>query len=172
MHELGAFKMGPFELMDLIGNDINYKVTETVWSQFYYDPRYKPSLTQKRMVEAGRSDGNPDRDITIIQKETSSAFIHERIMRWEKKSFSVFLVMLINEALDALYFKIASAEDIDLAMTKGVNYPKGLLKWCDELGAKNVLDILQSLYAEYQEERYRPGILLKQLASSDKKIFS
>jgi len=52
MKEIGGFKMGPFELMDLIGNDINYTVTETVWKQFYNDPKYKPSLTQKRLVEA------------------------------------------------------------------------------------------------------------------------
>jgi 3-hydroxybutyryl-CoA dehydrogenase len=52
MREFGGFKMGPFELMDLIGHDVNYVVTETVWKQFYYDPRFKPSLTQKRLLEA------------------------------------------------------------------------------------------------------------------------
>ncbi len=54
MKELGGFKMGPFELMDLIGNDVNYAVTRSVFEAFYYDPRYRPSLTQRRMVEAGR----------------------------------------------------------------------------------------------------------------------
>lgn len=53
MTELGGFRMGPFTLMDYIGNDINYTVTETVFAAFYYDPRYKPSLTQKRHSEAG-----------------------------------------------------------------------------------------------------------------------
>ena len=53
LKEFGGFKMGPFELMDFIGNDINYKVTETVWEQMFYDPRYRPSLTQKRLYEAG-----------------------------------------------------------------------------------------------------------------------
>ncbi len=48
MRELAGFRMGPFQLMDLIGNDINYTVTETVWKSFYYDPRYKPAFTQKR----------------------------------------------------------------------------------------------------------------------------
>jgi 3-hydroxybutyryl-CoA dehydrogenase len=50
---VGGFRMGPFELMDLIGHDVNYVVTETVWSQFYYDPRFKPAITQKRLHEAG-----------------------------------------------------------------------------------------------------------------------
>ncbi len=52
--------MGPFELMDLIGNDINYMVTKTVWESFFYDPRYRPSFTQQRMVQAkwlGRKTG-------------------------------------------------------------------------------------------------------------------
>ncbi|MFN8699857.1 MAG: 3-hydroxyacyl-CoA dehydrogenase NAD-binding domain-containing protein, partial [Flavobacteriales bacterium] len=48
-----GFRMGPFELMDLIGHDVNYTVTETVFHAFYFDPRYRPSLTQKRLVEAG-----------------------------------------------------------------------------------------------------------------------
>jgi 3-hydroxybutyryl-CoA dehydrogenase len=54
MKELGGFRMGPFELMDLIGNDVNYAVTKSVFEAFYYDPRYRPSLTQRRLVEAGR----------------------------------------------------------------------------------------------------------------------
>ena len=53
LKEIGGFKMGPFELMDYIGNDINYTVTKTVFKEFYYDPRYKPSFTQKRLMEAG-----------------------------------------------------------------------------------------------------------------------
>ena len=53
MREIGGFRMGPFQLMDYIGNDINYTVTETVFTAFYFDSRYKPSFTQKRMMEAG-----------------------------------------------------------------------------------------------------------------------
>ena len=53
MTEIGGFKMGPFTLMDYIGNDVNYAVTETVFTSFYYDPRFKPSFTQKRHAEAG-----------------------------------------------------------------------------------------------------------------------
>lgn len=71
------------------------------------------------------------------------------------------LVMLINEAAEALYLKIASREDIDLAMTKGVNYPKGLLKWADEIGLKKVLDEIEKLRETYMEDRYRPSVLLK-----------
>ena len=75
------------------------------------------------------------------------------------------LAMLINEAYDALFLNVASREDIDTAMTKGVNYPKGLLAWSEEIGVKNVLARLEQLFEEYGEDRYRPNPLLKRLAN-------
>jgi 3-hydroxybutyryl-CoA dehydrogenase len=72
--------------------------------------------------------------------------------------------MLINEAYDALYLQVANEEDIDLAMTKGVNYPKGLLAWSKEIGLKDVVATLQDLYDTYLEDRYRPNVLLRKLA--------
>ena len=81
------------------------------------------------------------------------------------------LFMLINEAADTLYLNIASKEDIDLAMTKGVNYPKGLLKWADELGIASVCEILQQLHAEYGEERYRTCVLLKRMNKEGKTFY-
>ncbi len=170
MREVGGFKMGPFELMDLIGHDVNYVVTETVWKQFYYDPRFKPSLTQKRLLEAkflgkktgrgfydyreGSSFPEPNKD------ETLAKYIVNRI-----------LCMLINEAADTKYLGIASAKDIDLAMTKGVNYPKGLLTWADEIGVAQVLSTLNNLYQEYEEDRYRACILLKQMVKQGKSFY-
>jgi 3-hydroxybutyryl-CoA dehydrogenase len=77
--------------------------------------------------------------------------------------------MLINEAADALYYGVATKEDIDLAMTKGVNYPKGLLKWADEIGIEKILSILEKLYSEYSEDRYRPSVLLRKMVREGKK---
>jgi 3-hydroxybutyryl-CoA dehydrogenase len=74
--------------------------------------------------------------------------------------------MLINEAYDALHLQVASQQDIDLAMTKGVNYPKGLLALSEEIGLKTVLEQLEHLFNEYGEDRYRPNVLLKRLANS------
>jgi len=79
--------------------------------------------------------------------------------------------MLINEAADTLYLNIASRDDIDTAMTKGVNYPKGLLKWADEIGIPAVCEKLQELYEEYGEDRYRPCVLLKRMAKGGKTFY-
>jgi len=81
------------------------------------------------------------------------------------------LVMLINEAADALYYGVATKEDIDLAMTKGVNYPKGLLKWADEIGIEKVLSALEKLHDTYKEDRYRPSVLLKKMHREEKKMY-
>lgn len=162
MTHFGGFKMGPFTLMDYIGNDINYTVTETVFEAFYYDPRFKPSFTQKRHKEAGflgRKSGKGYYDYSegVVQPlpqtdEKLGKYIFERI-----------LVMLINEAYDALFLNVASKEDIDTAMKFGVNYPKGLLSWSEEFGLDYVLNKLQNLFEEYGEDRYRPNPLLKRL---------
>ncbi len=167
MTEFGKFKMGPFTLMDYIGHDVNYIVTETVFQSFFFDPRYKPSFSQKRLLEAGwlgRKSGKgfynyaegtplpaPNQD-----PELGKA-ISERI-----------LVMLINEAVDALHLGVATASDLETAMTKGVNYPCGLLKWCDNLGADKCLEKLDSLYHEYHEDRYRASALLRKQAVGNK----
>jgi 3-hydroxybutyryl-CoA dehydrogenase len=161
--------MGPFELMDFIGNDINYKVTETVWEQFFYEPRFKPSFTQKRLYEARRFGRKSGIGYYDYRNEQPLPEPQKDDVR-DKAIFTRVLVMLINEAVDALYMNVASRDDIDMAMTKGVNYPKGLLKWCDEIGAAVVLAHLELLYAEYQEDRYRPSVLLRRMAKENKRF--
>ena len=81
------------------------------------------------------------------------------------------LSMLINEAADAVYMNVASKEDVDLAMTKGTNYPKGLLKWADEIGIKNVVHSLTELREFYDEDRYRVNPLLKTMAKNNSKFY-
>jgi 3-hydroxybutyryl-CoA dehydrogenase len=167
---VGGFKMGPFELMDFIGNDINYKVTESVWTQFFYEPRFKPSLTQKRLYEArlfGRKSGRG------YYNYAEGIAMPEPVKDEElgKTIFYRVIAMLINEAIDSLYLNLATAKDLDLAMTKGVNYPKGLLKWADELSLTNILQILENLFLEYGEDRYRPSVLLKKMVRENKTFY-
>lgn len=159
MRDLG-FKMGPFELMDLIGNDVNYAVTESVFAAFYFDPRYKPSITQKRNVEAGWFGKKTERGFynytegAAIPTPSNDAQLRSDIGKR-------ILAMLINEAYEALHLNIASAEDLDIAMTKGVNYPKGLIAWGEEIGLGNCADRMSSLYLTYQEDRYRCSLGLR-----------
>lgn len=163
MTALGGFRMGPFTLMDYIGNDINYTVTETVFKAFYYDPRYKPAFTQKRMSEAGylgRKSGRGYYDYS--EGATKAAANEDKILG--DRILSRIVIMLINEAADALYLRVASRDDIDLAMTKGVNYPKGLLRWADEKGIANCVKMMDDLYHEYLEDRYRCSPLLRKMA--------
>ena len=165
MTEIGGFKMGPFTLMDYIGNDINYTVTESVFAAFYYDPRYKPSFTQKRHAEAGwfgRKTGRGYYNYAEGMEQPQP----NKDEKLGKEICDRILVMLMNEAIDALFLNIASREDIDLAMTKGVNYPKGLLAWADEMGLANVLAKLEHLFAEYGEDRYRPSVLLRRMVKA------
>jgi len=53
MREAGGFRMGPFELMDLIGLDVNFAVTKSIWEAYFHDPRYAPSIAQQELVAAG-----------------------------------------------------------------------------------------------------------------------
>lgn len=171
MRELGGFRMGPFELMDFIGNDVNYAVTVSVFEAFYYDPRYKPSLTQRRHSEAGwfgRKNGRgyyPYGEGTAMPEGQNNPELQQLIL-------DRILVMLINEAADALFLNIATKEDIDLSMTKGVNYPKGLLKWADEIGIDLVITRIDSLYDLYREDRYRCSPLLRKMQQTNTRFYS
>ncbi len=162
MKTLGNFKMGPFELMDLIGVDVNFSVTTTVYKDYFYDPKYKPSLLQQRMSEAklhGRKTGKGFYDYSegaVKPEAQKDDALYQQI-------FLRIISMLINEAVEAKRLGVANDEDIELAMQKGVNYPKGLLSWGKEIGYSKISETLQSLYEEYQEERYRQSPLLRKL---------
>ena len=162
MRTLGNFKMGPFELMDLIGIDVNFSVTKTVYQDYFYDPKYKPSLLQQRMSEAkllGRKTGKGFYDYA----EGAEKPVPKKDEKLCGEIFLRIISMLINEAVEAKRLKIASDEDLELAMQKGVNYPKGLLNWGKEIGYQKISQTLKNLYEEYQEERYRQSPLLRKL---------
>ena len=176
MKTVGGFRMGPFELMDFIGNDVNYTVTETVFNAFYQDPRYKPSFTQQRYSQAGflgRKSGRGYYDYK--NEEADNAFAKVNSNTDKALSTSIFervLVMLINEAADALFWNVASAQDIDNAMTKGVNYPKGLLQWADEKEIDWCVSKMDALYDEYREDRYRCSPMLRRMNREGTQFFN
>ena len=171
MKAIGGFRMGPFELMDFIGHDVNYTVSETVFKAFFYDPRYKPSFTQKRLVEAGYLGRKSGKGFYNYENPETNP-VPEEDLEPGKKIMQRIVVRIINEAADARYLNIATKEDIDLAMTAGVNYPKGPLTWADEWGVSHCVNILDDLYQKYREGQYRCTVLLRKMAETNERFFN
>lgn len=170
MREIGGFRMGPFELMDFIGNDINLAATTAVFEATYFDPRYKPFLTQRRLVEAGmlgRKTGKGHYDYSPGAESPQP----NKDQHLGRHIVNRILAMLINEAIDAVAFSVGSVADVELAMTKGVNYPKGLLAWGQDIGLSTVLETLERLQREYGEDRYRPSHLLRRMVREGTSFF-
>ena len=154
--------MGPFELMDFIGLDVNFAVSKTVYQQMFNDPRYKPSILQQRMVEGGRLGRKSGHGFYLYGEDHPKPEpLRDEILG--KEILLRVVSMLINEAADALFWQIASKEDIDTAMTKGVNYPKGLLRWADEMGIETIVEQIDKCYDMYREDRYRTSPLLRKM---------
>ena len=162
-----GFRMGPFELMDLIGHDVNYAVTSTVHDAFYGDSRYRPSHTQRQLVAAhwlGRKQGRGFYTYEEGKRQGPEGQVVEGVAER-------ILAMLMNEAADAVFWQVASPADIDLAMQKGVNYPKGLLAWAEEWGLDELCNVLDSLRQRYGEERYRVSPLLRDMTRKGTSFF-
>lgn len=162
MRTVGGFRMGPFELIDLIGLDVNYAVTRSVFEAMYFDPRYRPSLVQRRLVEAGMLGRKTGRGFY----DYAEGAVKPKPTEDEQRGADIFhrvLAMLVNEAVDAVFLNVASPADIEIAMTKGVNYPQGLLAWGQQVGYGEILDRLEGLQSEYGDDRYRPSPLLRRI---------
>jgi len=159
MKEFGGFRMGPFELMDYIGNDVNYSATKAVYDGTNHDPRYKPSPIQKKLMDEGllgRKSGKGyfDYSENAVNPEPNK---NEKL---GQQIFNRILAMLINAAVDALHLNIATRDDIDTAITTGVNYPKGLLQWADDIGPNSPLEQLKELHTQSGDDRYIASPLL------------
>ena len=163
-----GFRMGPFELMDLIGHDVNYAVTSTVHAAFYGDSRYRPSHTQRQLVAANWLGRKRDRGFYTYEAGVRQGNEGQRAEGVAER----ILAMLMNEAADAVFWQVASPADIDTAMQKGVNYPKGLLAWADSWGIQELINIMDSLRQRYGEERYKVSPLLRDMARQGRTFFS
>jgi 3-hydroxybutyryl-CoA dehydrogenase len=284
MREAGGFRMGPFELMDLIGHDVNFTVTQSVFNAYFNDPRFTPSLVQQELVNAGflgRKSGrgfyrydddskpepkreemaalpgritvsgrNPlldaiitratDAGVAVTQAAgadneasihcddavlcltdgrtatqraakqgtpnlvlldlaldygkasrvavaaadqcTSQAYraavgflqaagyVVSQIADVPGMAVMRTVAMLANEAADAVNQGVCDAAGADVAMQKGVNYPRGPLAWADSIGPGTVMRVLGNLAQAYGEDRYRVSPLIQKKVWSGKRF--
>jgi 3-hydroxybutyryl-CoA dehydrogenase len=173
-----GFRMGPFELVDTIGSDVNLAVSQATYEAFGRDRRYRPHPVQQTVVDAGRlglkagagfydygadgARGAPWADLpTTSGQHLSSDRISARI-----------LAALVNEAASAVADGVASPEAIDTAMRLGANYPSGPLEWGERIGLARVVGTLDELHREFPDGRYRVVPLLRDLAERGGSLLS
>jgi 3-hydroxybutyryl-CoA dehydrogenase len=175
----GGLRMGPFELMDLIGIDVNFAVARSFWEQSFGEPRWRPSPLHERMVASGRlgrktgrgfyayEQGEPHRPPDADVDGERPIFDDEALEEVAGANGPVVLSRLgatiANEACFALGERVASEDDINTAMRLGYNWPVGSLEWGDGLGWSRALGILEEL-RELRGEAYRPAPLLRERA--------
>ncbi|WP_245735959.1 3-hydroxyacyl-CoA dehydrogenase NAD-binding domain-containing protein [Pedococcus cremeus] len=163
-----GFRMGPLELTDLIGQDVNLAVGTSVWEQTGRDPRYAPTAMQQELVAAGhlgRKSGQGvyryDPSGAPLDAEPDQARLAELLGGpVETDPVARTLAMLVNEAVDLVHRGEAGADDVDTAMTLGTNYPKGPIAWGREIGYAVVADQLAALDRAFPGGRYRPSSAL------------
>jgi 3-hydroxybutyryl-CoA dehydrogenase len=141
-----GFRMGPLQLADLIGNDVNLTVSESLFERYYYHPRFRPSYLQRSMVEGGLLGRKSGRGFYDYGAEKT---VEENEIGLSEDVSLRVISCIVNEAFLALSEGVATAEDIDRAMKLGANYPKGPFEWVEEIGARSVVETLDSLREAY-----------------------
>jgi 3-hydroxybutyryl-CoA dehydrogenase len=141
-----GFRMGPLQLADLIGNDVNLTVSESLFERYYYHPRFRPSYLQRSMVEGGLLGRKSGRGFYDYGAEKT---VEENEIGLSEDVSLRVISCIVNEAFLALSEGVATAEDIDRAMKLGANYPKGPFEWVEEIGAHSIVETLDSLRAAY-----------------------
>ncbi len=167
-----GFRMGPLELTDLIGQDVNLAVGTSVWNQTSRDPRYTPTPFQQGLVAEGHLGRKTGKGVytyaadgTAVDNTPDEAKVAELLASGVLTNpVARTLAMLVNEAVDLVARGEAGSGDVDLAMTLGTGYPKGPIAWGREIGFRTVRDQLLELDAAFPGGRYRPSPALETIS--------
>jgi 3-hydroxybutyryl-CoA dehydrogenase len=177
-----GFRMGPFELIDTIGLDVNLAVSESVWEGFGRNPRYLPLALQRVLVHAGRlgrksGAGFYDYDGPLGQRRGPWAGLAQEPPIPPPEVFHAEAIQLriqvtiVNEAASAVEDGTATPAAIDTAMQLGTNWPQGPLAWGQSFGLPGVVETLDSMQAHAPDSRYVVVPLLRSLAGSGGSFF-
>ena len=177
-----GFRMGPFELVDTIGADINLSVSQSLHEAFFFDPRYRPHPVQRMLVDAGRlghktgsgfydygADGARGAPWAALSQRPPGP-APDRLT--EEQIAARILATVVNEAASAVAEAVAAPEAIDTAMRLGANYPSGPLEWGERIGLARVVRTLDGIHAAVPDGRYRVVPLLRSLAERNGSFFT
>ena len=185
LRDVGGFKLGPFELMDLIGIDVNLTVSQTVWQDFDKPARFTPSAVQQKLVDAGYLGRKTKRgfyDHSTGEAVPAYETQQKDVSKWRpSRALEVFaggldksadramwlysrvLLAVINEGALAAD-TIALPRDVNIAMELGFNYPTGPLAVADQVGLDAVLELMNEFHSQSgNHECFKPAPLLQKL---------
>ena len=161
MYKSAGYRMGPFELQDLVGIDVGYAVAQSFTELSFGEPRWKPSPLQAQMVAAGRLGRKTGRGWYDYSEGERNVTEGVRPPGAIPPLLDRVQCCIVNEAAFALGEGVGSAEDIDTGCKLGLNWPKGPIELGKELGFDHVLKTMDALHERYREERYRAAPMLR-----------
>jgi 3-hydroxybutyryl-CoA dehydrogenase len=181
MRQIG-FRLGPFELADVVGTDVNLAAGTAIFEGFYGDPRYRPAQVQRRVVDAGRlgrktGAGYYDYDADGRRGAPWQALVRRpvgapRLPSLEPAQIEArILAAIVNEAASAVADGVASPDAIDIAMRLASNWPEGPLAWGERIGLAPVVHTLDALHLAVPDGRYRVTPMLRALALAGGSFF-
>lgn len=183
--ESSNFPMGPFKLLDLVGVNVNFLVSKSLFEQYFYEPRFRPAVIQQKMVASGLLGRKTGEGFYCYQGKDERAslkvdrrelFVGESLREMARKISCKLEIknplndiqhlilartvsMIINEAFFMLEEGVSSGSDIDLAMKLGTNFPRGPVELADSIGKYLIAEFLQAM-RRYYGDIYRPSLML------------